>query len=94
MSVLTRMRRAIREQKYRISSHANDEMADDLLMATDVEQIILAGSIARTFTDDPRGTRYEVRGETLDRRSACVVCRFSFADVLLIITAYVEELED
>ncbi len=29
MSVLQRMRRAIREQRYRISSHANDEMASD-----------------------------------------------------------------
>lgn len=85
------MRRVVRDQKYRISSHANDEMADDLLMSADVEQIILTGSIARVFTEDPRGTRYEVLGETPDRRNAYMVCRFLFSDVLLIITAYAEE---
>jgi hypothetical protein len=94
MNVIEGMRRAVRDQKYRISSHANDEMADDLLISTDVEQIILTGSIAHMFTEDPRGIRYEVLGETLDRRNAFVVCRFLFSDVLLIITAYAEELED
>jgi len=29
------MRQAIRQQRYRISSHANDEMADDFLVATE-----------------------------------------------------------
>jgi hypothetical protein len=41
MDPLQRMRQAIREQKCRISSHANDEMADDLLVAANVESIIL-----------------------------------------------------
>jgi len=94
MNVIERMRQAVRGQKYRVSSHENDEMADDLLMSGDVEQIILTGSIARVFTEDPRGTRYEVLGETLDRRNAYVVCRFLFADVLLIITAYADETEE
>ena len=94
MNVTDRMRQAVRDQKYRISSHANDEMAHDLLMSGDIEQIILTGSIARVFTEDPRGTRYEVLGETLDRRNAYVVCRFLFAEVLLIITAYAEDPEE
>ncbi len=93
MNVLRRSRQAVRSQKYRISSHANDEMADDLLMSEDIEQIILTGTVAREFPDDPRGIRYEIRGETVDRRYAYVVCRFIFSDVLLIITAYAEELE-
>jgi hypothetical protein len=44
------MQRAIREQNYRISSHANDEMADDFLIAADVENIIFTGKIAQKFT--------------------------------------------
>ena len=91
MGVLQRMRQAIREQRYRISSHANDEMADDFLVAADIESIILTGEITRKFTHDPRGTRYEVLGDTVGYRRAYVVCRFLLSGVLLIITAYVEE---
>jgi hypothetical protein len=35
MDPLQRMRQVIREQRYRISAHVNDEMADDDLIATD-----------------------------------------------------------
>lgn len=62
MDPLQRMRQAIREQRYRISAHANDEMSDDDLIATDIESIILTGRITQAFTHDPRGTRYEVLG--------------------------------
>lgn len=47
MNPLQRMRRAIDEQKYRISSHANEEMAEDDLMAADIEHIIQTGKIAQ-----------------------------------------------
>lgn len=50
MDVLQSMRQAIREQSYRISSHANDEMDEDFLTASDVENIILTGEISRKFT--------------------------------------------
>ena len=91
MRALDRMRKAIREQRYRISSHANEEMAEDDLMAEDLESIVLTGQIARKFTKDPRGTRYEVVGETAEGRQGCIVCRFLSSGVFLIITAYVEE---
>lgn len=90
MDPLQRMRQAIREQRYRISAHANDEMADDDLIAADIESIILTGRITQTFTHDPRGTRYEVLGMALDGRRAYVVCRLLLSGVLLIITAYAE----
>lgn len=91
MRVLQRIRQAIREQKYRISSHANEEMSEDGLEAKDIESIILTGKVTRKFTRDPRGTRYEVFGDTTDARRAYVVCRFLPSGVLLIITAYMEE---
>src|SRR4051812_5443860 len=93
MNVLRRIREAVQAQQYRISAHANDEMADDSLTSEDIERIIFTGAIVRKFTHDPRGTRYEVRGETVDRRWAYVVCRFSLSGVVLIITAYAEDLE-
>ena len=91
MRAIQRMGQAIREQRYRISSHANEEMSDNELVAEDIENIILTGQIARKFTRDPRGTRYEVTGDTIDGRRAYVVCRFLPSSVLLIITAYAEE---
>lgn len=91
MKAIQRMRQAIREQKYRISAHANDEMADDFLEAADIEHIIFTGEIVRRFTHDPRGARYEVHGDTMDDRRAYVVCRYLASGLLLVITAYVEE---
>ncbi|MBI1925194.1 DUF4258 domain-containing protein [Candidatus Poribacteria bacterium] len=91
MRAKQRMRQAIREQRYRISSHANEEMSEDNLVAADIESIVLTGQITRRFTHDPRGTRYEVAGDTTDGRRAGVVCRFLSSGVLLIITAYAEE---
>ena len=90
MDPLQRMRRAIREAQYRLSSHANDEMSDDLLVLADVERVILTGTIVRVLTHDPRGTRYEVLGVALDGRRAHVICRFVLSGNLLIITAYAE----
>ena len=91
MRVLQRIQRAIREQRYRISSHANEEMSEDNLVTEDVENVILRGQIMRKFTRDPRGTRYEVAGDTGDGRCARVVCRFLPSGVLLVITAYEDE---
>jgi hypothetical protein len=85
------MHEAIRKEWYRISSHANEEMSEDDLVAADVESVILSGRIRKRFTRDPRGTRYEVAGDSTDGRHACVVCRFLPSGVLLIITAYADE---
>ncbi|MBM3235978.1 DUF4258 domain-containing protein [Candidatus Poribacteria bacterium] len=71
--MIQRLRQAIREQRYRISSHANEEMSEDDLSAEDIESIILTGQIARKFTRDPRGARYEVAGDTTDSRRAYLV---------------------
>lgn len=88
MRAIDRIRQAVREERYRISSHANEEMSDDELLAVDIENIILTGKISRKFTHDPRGTRYEIVGRTTDQRRAAVICRFLPSGALLIITAY------
>ncbi len=87
------IRQAIRDQRYRLSGHAIEEMAEDGLGSEDIERVIVSGAVARRFTHDPRGTRYEVVGNTADGRRACVVCRFVMRSVLLIITAYEVERE-
>ena len=89
MNPLQRIRQAIREERYRVSTHANDEMADDALEIADIEQMILTGKIHKKLTHDVRGTRYEIFGATIDHRYGYVVCRFLSSGTLLIITAYV-----
>ena len=91
MRILSKIRQAVREENYRISSHANEEMSEDDLEAKDIENIILTGKIVRKFTHDPRGTRYKILGDSTDGRQAYVVCRFLPSKVLLIITAYLKE---
>ncbi len=90
MHAIQRMQLAVAVQRYRISSHANEEMSKDGLVSMDIESVIFTGKVVRRYTHDPRGTRYEVTGNTTDGRHACVVCRFLPSGVLLIITAYVK----
>jgi hypothetical protein len=66
-------------------------MSEDNLVAEDIENVILSGGIMRKFTRDPRGTRYEIVGDTTDGRRARAVCRFLPSDMLLVITAYEDE---
>ena len=54
MRILHRIHQAIREQRYRISSHANEEMSEDKLETKDIESIILTGKVIRKFTGCPR----------------------------------------
>lgn len=85
------IRQKVAEQAYTISSHANEEMSDDCLVASDVEQVILTGEIRKKFTKDPRGARFEVVGNALDGRQVAVVCRLLETGWLRIITVYALE---
>ena len=89
--MIDRIRQAVRAQRYRLSLHAIEEMAEDELESDDIEEVVLTGQVASRFTLDPRGVRYEVVGDTLDGRRACIVCRFLTGGQLLVITAYAIE---
>jgi len=89
--MIQKIRSYIKEQKYRITIHAQQEAADDFLDKQDIESIIFSGEIIRKLTHDPRGTRYVVRGKSNDGRTACIVCRFLEIEKLSIVTVYVEE---
>lgn len=83
-----KLRDLIREENYQISVHANEEMANDLLMAVDVENTILTGAITKRFTKDLRGVRYEVTGQACDGRSVAVICRIVPGNWLRIVTVF------
>ena len=48
------------------------EMAADDLEFADVKRAIETGRIRRKFTRDPRGTRYEIVGQSTDERETGV----------------------
>jgi hypothetical protein len=91
VSVIERIRQRIRDRDYFLSSHAEEEMADDIFERRDVENAILRGMVDRKLTHDPRGTRYRIEGPALDGRLMHVVCRFHDAGNLVIITVYAKE---
>ena len=69
--------------------HAVEEMAEDNLDILDVEHAILNGQVAKTERDDPRGTKYVVKGLAVDgETSVGVVGRFTATGRYLIITVY------
>ena len=89
--ILIRIRRAVREKRYRFTDHALDEADADGLFEEDIVHILLTGDLDATYADDPRGTRYVVRGD-LDEVEVDVVCRFrGDGTLLIIITVYVVE---
>ncbi len=86
---LKSIRQKTREGRYEFTVHALEEMDEDDLDETDVRQAVLHGSISAELIDDPRGTRFVVRGTTSDKdREVEVVCRFLPSGLLRIITVY------
>ena len=86
---IKRIRRAIRERRYEFTIHTLEEMDDDDLDESDVRFAVLHGEISAELTDDPRGIRYVMLGNTQDKTRALeVVCRFLLSGLLRIITVY------
>ena len=86
---LRRIRRAIRVGRYELTVHALEEMDEDDLGEADVLGALLRGVLSAELTDDPRGSRFVVRGKTHEGdREIEVVCRFLPSGLLRIITVY------
>ena len=72
-----------------MTTHTNDEMADDDMEILDIEHSILIGQILKVDKDDPRGTKYTIRGTN---KSGVVqietVGRFTTSGLYRIITVY------
>lgn len=86
---IDRIREKIRRRDYDMSAHAMEEMAEDMLDILDVECAVLNGRITQIQKDDPRGTKYIVKGVAVDRQTPVgVVGRFASSGRFLIITVY------
>lgn len=89
MSILRTVREKVVRQEYEFTiPHFFEEMAEDNLVFADIEKAILNGRIHRKFTRDPRGTRYEIVGKSINGRDIGVICRIKSTGKLLFITTY------
>ena len=91
MSVIERIRNKIRNREYYLSSHAEEEMAEDDFERSDGENAILNGFVQKKLTHDSRGTRYRLEGPANDGRIIHLLCRFKEIGDLIIITVYEKE---
>jgi hypothetical protein len=86
--ILRPIRRAVRQKRYQITDHALEEADADNLALDDILKVLLHGDLDSTYTDDPRGPRYVIRGDVAEI-PVDVVCRFrSDGRLLIIITVY------
>ncbi|MBI5958796.1 MAG: DUF4258 domain-containing protein [Chloroflexi bacterium] len=89
MSVLNRIRRAVREGHYVFTDHAVEEAQADNLLLSEIVDILLNGALDSIYEDDLRGVRYVIRGD-VGKVEVDVVCRFGSDGLLvIIITVYV-----
>jgi hypothetical protein len=78
----------VREGRYEFTDHLLEEAAADGLTTDDVLEVLLTGALDSTYSDDPRGERYIVRGD-VGAAEVDVACRFKRdGSVLIIITVY------
>jgi hypothetical protein len=86
------MREKVRRRQYVMTLHADEEMDDDGLSIFDVESAILTGAIIERQRDrKTRGSKYLVRGQTVDGAQIIVaVTKFGRTGKLVILTVYVE----
>jgi hypothetical protein len=92
LAVIDKIKEKIKDREYELTiPHFFEEMAEDGLTFTDIETAIQKGKVRRRFTNDPRGTRYEVVGPAVDGRKVAIICRIKSTEKLLLITTYVLE---
>jgi hypothetical protein len=83
------MRELVRQGRYVVTTHADDEAEEDGLSILDVESAILTGAIAERQRDrETREWKYVVRGQTPHGRGVLVVAKFGLVSRLYILTVY------
>ena len=89
MQTIERIRKKFFDREYEFTvPHFFEEMVNDDLEFSDVENIIKTGTVKQKFTRDPRGTRYEIVGYSNDEREVAIICRIKSTGKLLFVTIY------
>lgn len=93
MTILTRIKMAVREGNYELTEHAIEEAEADGFGPLDIRQALFQGEIVRRYTKDPRGPRYKLCGPAMDGRLMYIVCRFNEWRSVRIITVFAVQYE-
>ena len=87
--VLRQVRQLIRDRRYVMTLHAEEEMDEDGLTVFDIERGILTGSVVERQKDRSTGERkYVLKGRTLAGDEVVVVTKLGSTGRLVIITVY------
>ncbi len=84
------LRTLIREEKYRLTHHAEKERESDKITIKEIEQAFLSQrcEIIEKYPNDPRGESYLILGFTKEQKPIHVVCGIQEENFLIIITVY------
>lgn len=87
--ILKEMRDKVRERKYVMTIHGEEEMNNDCLSIYDVERGILTGKIMERQKDKVTAEwKYRIAGQTVDGSEVEVIAKLSLTGKLVIITVY------
>ena len=89
MNLITRIRKLVREGRYEITAHADEEAQDDDVTISDIKNAIFTGKVIKKYTNDLRGVRYKILGKTKDSRVLNVIIRFNTLGEVRIVTVYI-----
>lgn len=88
------MRAKIRQRRYVMTLHADEEMNNDGLSIYDVERSILTGVILERQSDQESGEdKYRIRGQTVNSEGMELIAKISPTDTLIIVTVYLQTQE-
>lgn len=88
--ILNEMRDKIRERKYVMTIHGEEEMNNDCLSIYDVERGILTGKIVERQKDKVTTEwKYRITGQSVDGSEIEIIAKLSPTDKLVIITVFV-----
>ena len=85
MGKIAAIRELVLHGMYYFTDHALAELENDNFDEFDAETVLLHGKIRRSW---PRELKYEVVGQSIDRRRIGIICRITKTNKLRIITGY------
>ncbi len=87
--ILKRLKTCVRENRYVVTLHAEEEMDEDELSIYDIESAILTGNITERQKDKEKSEwKYLVHGRTIDGAEIVVVVKLSPTSKIVILTVY------
>lgn len=90
--MLWQFKKFVREKRFIVTLHAEEEMDEDELSIFDIERAILTGNIIERQKDaNKEEWKYLIRGQAIDKKEIIVVAKPGLTGKMAIITVYRDE---